>query len=124
MLEKAKERYFIETNDGSPKKLKYCVGGQWLESKTDKYMNCYNPSTGEVIALAPQCTPEEVESAIAAAAAAYPAWSDTPVSKRVQVLYKMKALLDEHLEELTHLLAFEEGKKWDIPIINHILCFP
>ena len=113
MLEKAKERYFIETGDGSPKKLKYCVGGKWLESKTDTYMNCYNPSTGEVIAQAPQCTPEEVESAIAAAAAAYPIWSETPVSKRVQVLYKMKTLLDEHLEELTHLLAFEEGKKWD-----------
>ncbi|MEN8780128.1 MAG: hypothetical protein ABF292_03390, partial [Desulfobacterales bacterium] len=66
MLEKKKERYFVN-NEGEagdvPKKLKYCVGGQWLESKTDKYMNCYNPSTGEVIALAPQCTADEVETA-------------------------------------------------------------
>ena len=87
-----------------PKKLKYCVGGQWRASKTDRYMPCHNPSTGEVIALAPQCTADEVESAIAAAKAAYPAWADTPVSKRVQVLFKMKALVDEHLEELTYLL--------------------
>ena len=50
-----------------PKKLKYCVGGQWLESKTDQYMDCYNPSTGEIIAKAPCCTAGEVESAIAAA---------------------------------------------------------
>ena len=44
---------------------------------------------------------------------AFPAWSDTPVGKRVQVLFRMKALMDEHLEELTFLLASENGKKWD-----------
>lgn len=112
----------------APKKLKYCVGGQWLESKTEHYMPCHNPSTGEVIALAPQCTADEVESAIAAAKAAYPAWSETPVSKRVQVLYKMKTLVDKHLEELTYLLAMEEGKKWeeamgDILKVNEVVEF-
>lgn len=111
-----------------PKKLKYCVDGQWLASKTDRYMPCHNPSTGEVIALAPQCTADEVESAIAAAKAAYPAWSDTPVSKRVQVLFKMKALVDKHLEELTYLLATEQGKKWeeamgDVLKVNEVVEF-
>jgi len=116
MLEKKKERYFVNSEAAEagdvPRKLKYCVGGQWLESKTDKYMNCYNPSTGDVIALAPQCTADEVETAVAAAKKAYPAWADTPASKRVQVLYRMKHLLDKHLEELTYLLAMENGKKW------------
>jgi malonate-semialdehyde dehydrogenase (acetylating)/methylmalonate-semialdehyde dehydrogenase len=96
-----------------PIKLKYCVGGKWLESKTSNYMDCYNPSTGEIIARAPQCTSEEVESAVLAAHAAYPAWADTPVSNRVQVLFRMKALVEKHLDELTFLLAREEGKKWD-----------
>ena len=82
------------------KKLPYYAAG-WKESKTAKYMDCYDPSTGEVIAQAPQCTTDEVEEAIAAAAAAFPAWSDTPPSKRVQVLFRMKALLDKHLDELT-----------------------
>ena len=59
-----------------------------------KYMPCYDPSTGAVIALAPQCTAGEVEEAIQAAANAFPGWRDTPVSKRVQVLFRMKALLD------------------------------
>lgn len=111
-----------------PKKLKYCVNGQWLESNTDKYMDCYNPSTGEVIALAPQCTVEEVESAVAAAQNAFPSWADTPVSKRVQVLYKMKALVDKHLEELTDLLCREEGKNWresmgDVLKVNEVVEF-
>ncbi len=47
-----------------PKKLKFCAGGEWIESKTDRYMDCYNPSTGEVIARAPQCTAEEIERTI------------------------------------------------------------
>jgi malonate-semialdehyde dehydrogenase (acetylating)/methylmalonate-semialdehyde dehydrogenase len=96
-----------------PLKLKYYLGGRWKESKTSMYMPCYNPSTGAVIAYAPQCTAEEVEGAIAAAAKAFPAWSDMPVGSRVQVLFKMKALVDKHLDELTYLLAMENGKKWD-----------
>ncbi len=95
------------------KKLKYCVGGEWLETKSGKYMDCYDPSTGKVIAQTPQCSAEEVESAVTAAQAAFPAWSDTPPNKRVQLLFKMKALLDEHLDELTLLLATENGKTWD-----------
>jgi malonate-semialdehyde dehydrogenase (acetylating) / methylmalonate-semialdehyde dehydrogenase len=97
----------------APRKLRYLVGGEWKESRTATYMNCYDPSTGEVIALAPQCTPSEVEEAVVAARAAFPAWADTPASKRVQVLYRLKALLDKHLEELTLLCAKEHGKVWD-----------
>ena len=112
----------------SPKKLKYCVGGKWLESKTKKYMDCYNPSTGEIIAKAPCCTQEEVESAVEAAKAAFPEWSDTPAAKRVQVLYRMKALVDEHLEELTYILCKEEGKNWtesmgDVLKVNEVVEF-
>jgi malonate-semialdehyde dehydrogenase (acetylating)/methylmalonate-semialdehyde dehydrogenase len=93
--------------------LRYWVNGKWHESQTARYMDCWNPSTGEVIAKAPQCTAEEVESAIAAARDAFPLWSKTPASKRVQVLFSMKALLDRHLDELTLLLATENGKVWD-----------
>ncbi|MEE4313290.1 MAG: CoA-acylating methylmalonate-semialdehyde dehydrogenase [Desulfofustis sp.] len=125
-------RYFVETDSGpvdpAPKKLKYHAGGQWLESKSDVFMDCYNPSTGTVIARAPQCTADEVEQVIAAAVAAYPAWSDTPVSKRMQVLFRMKHLVDAHLEELTHLLATEMGKAWqeamgDILKVNEVIEF-
>ena len=79
MVEKAKE-------------LQYFVNGKWKKSKTNKYMDCYNPSNGEIIAKTPCCIKEEVLSSINAAKKAFPAWADTPISKRVQVLYKMKAL--------------------------------
>lgn len=114
-------RYFCDESDypvdpisgERPVRLRYFANGQWHESKTAKYMPCYNPSTGAVIAYAPQCTVDEVESATQAAVGAFPAWSDTPVGKRVQVLFRMKALMEAHVNELTHLLAKEMGKKWD-----------
>jgi malonate-semialdehyde dehydrogenase (acetylating)/methylmalonate-semialdehyde dehydrogenase len=96
-----------------PIKVKYHAGGAWLESKTERFQPCYNPSTGALISFTPLCTADEVDRTIRAAAAAYPGWSNTPVTKRVQVLFRMKALIDKHLDELTYLCAFEEGKKWD-----------
>jgi malonate-semialdehyde dehydrogenase (acetylating)/methylmalonate-semialdehyde dehydrogenase len=84
-----------------------------VESKTQKYTDAYNPSTGEIVAKVPCCTKDEVEEAVSAARAAFPLWSGTPVIKRVQVLYKLRDLLIEHMDELTHLVAFENGKAWE-----------
>ena len=92
------------------KRMKYCVGGQWLDSKTDKWMEVTDSSTGEVIAEVPCCTTQEVESAIAAAHAAFPEWSATSLSKRTQMMFKWRNVLVEHLEELTVLCAKELGK--------------
>jgi malonate-semialdehyde dehydrogenase (acetylating)/methylmalonate-semialdehyde dehydrogenase len=93
--------------------LNYLVGGKWHDSTTDKYMDVYDPSRGEVIAQAPCCTEGEVQAAIQAAKDAFPAWSQTPVMKRAQVLYRFRDLLDSHLDELTRLVATENGKVWE-----------
>ena len=118
MSEQATSTYRVDDDSltspsEQPKRLPYCVNGEWLESSTETYMDCYNPSTGAIIAQAPQCTAEEVNSAVAAAKAAYPGWSNTPVVRRVQVLFKLKTLLEEHLDELTEILAREMGKAWE-----------
>ena len=94
----------------SIKRLRYCVNNEWRESKTAKYMPVMNPSTGEQIAEAPCCTQEEVDSAVEAAAAAFPGWRDTPIPTRIQLMFRFKQLLDQHLDELTVLLATENGK--------------
>lgn len=91
-------------------KLRPYINGNYVESKTEKYLDAYDPSTGEVVAKVPCCTEEEVEMAIAAAKAAFPGWSATPVIKRVQILYKVRDLLIEHMDELTELVARENGK--------------
>lgn len=97
---------------GDVKKLGYYVNGVFKESKTERYTDACNPSTGEITAKVPCCTSEEVEEAIAAAKAAFPGWSGTPVIKRVQILYKLRDLLIAHMDELTELVARENGKAW------------
>lgn len=94
------------------KQVKLFINGKFVESKTETYTDAFDPSTGEVIAKVPCCTADEVEEAIAAAKAAYPAWSATPVKKRVEILYKVRELLYEHMEELTMSVAVENGKNW------------
>ena len=88
----------------------YCVNGEWKDSKTDKWMDVTDSSTGEVIAQVPCCTVDEVEEAIAAAAAAFPAWSQTSISQRTQMMFKWRNVLVEHLDELTLLCSKELGK--------------
>lgn len=94
-------------------KLKYYAGGRYIESKTEHYNEVVNPSTGEVTALVPCCTKEEIEDVIAVAKKAYESWSKVPIVKRVQVLYKVRQLIEEHMDELTLLVAQEHGKVWD-----------
>ncbi|HEY5582881.1 MAG TPA: CoA-acylating methylmalonate-semialdehyde dehydrogenase [Ruminiclostridium sp.] len=93
-------------------KLNYFCNGESKVSKTLKYYDLHNPSTGEITGQSPCCTNEEVLEAIEAAKAAYPSWSATPPIKRAQVLYKVRDLLMEHMEELTMLVAQENGKIW------------
>lgn len=92
------------------KKLKLFINGRYVESRTKQYRDVYNPSTGEVTAQCPCCTQQEIEEAIAAAKAAFPGWSNTPAMKRAQILYRVRQLLIEHMEELTMLVAHENGK--------------
>lgn len=89
------------------------INGEFVSSSTTKLNNAYNPSTGEVIAKVPCCTEEEVNTAIDSAKEAYKSWSATPVIQRVQVLYRLRDLLMENLDELTRLVATENGKTWE-----------
>lgn len=93
-------------------KLKPFINNEFIESSAGKYMDVYDPSTGEVIAQAPCCTKEEVEKAIVSANEAFPCWRDTPILKRAQLFFKLKTLIDENMESLTMSVARENGKAW------------
>ena len=92
--------------------LKFFVNGEWRETRGGS-RPLVNPSTGEVTAAAPLCTTEEVDDAVNAAAQAFPAWRDTPVFKRVQIMFKFKQILDQHVGELATLLSTEMGKTYE-----------
>lgn len=92
--------------------LKPFINGKYKDSDAQKFMDIYNPSTGEIIAKTPCCTKDEVTEAVEAAKAAYPAWSDTPPHARAQLFYKLRTLIERDLEDLTMSVARENGKNW------------
>lgn len=94
------------------KKLKYYSNGKWHESSTQKYMDIYDPSMGKVIAQTPCCTEKEVSDTIVAADEAFKSWSQVPILKRVQVMFKFRDLVVEHFDELADILCRENGKTW------------
>jgi malonate-semialdehyde dehydrogenase (acetylating)/methylmalonate-semialdehyde dehydrogenase len=90
--------------------VKHLINGTEVSGSDDRYQDIFNPATGEVrgqVALASSTT---VEKAITAAEAAFPAWRDTTPSKRAQIMFRYKELLEKHAEEIDLLLTLEHGK--------------
>jgi malonate-semialdehyde dehydrogenase (acetylating) / methylmalonate-semialdehyde dehydrogenase len=86
------------------------IGGRWEERDGRDAEPVYNPATGEVVAETPLSTKEDVDRAVKQAEAAFPGWAATPVIERTRVLFRFKALLEEHFEELRDLVTLENGK--------------
>ena len=89
------------------------VNNQWLNSSTNEYLEVRNPATQEVIARTPLSTADEVARVAQAAAAALPDWRRTPVTERVQYLFKLKFALEENFESISRLITIECGKTLD-----------
>src|ERR1700675_1585670 len=85
-------------------------GGAWHKSSASEYSNVTNPATGEVIGRTPLSSKAEVDTVVQAAAAAFPSWRRTPAGERIQYLFKLKNLLEEHIDELAKLITLENGK--------------
>eukprot|EP00439_Symbiodinium_sp_Y106_P038252 s4940_g4.t1 len=90
--------------------LENFIGGSFVPSSATSTILVTNPATGEEIAQVPDGTAADVDQAAQAAAAAFPAWRDTPVKARAEVLFRFKALCEANLAELTALVVKEHGK--------------
>jgi malonate-semialdehyde dehydrogenase (acetylating)/methylmalonate-semialdehyde dehydrogenase len=86
------------------------IAGKWQEVASTEWQDVINPATGEAIARVPLSDAAEVAKAIEAAAAAYPAWRRTPPEDRIQPLFKLKQLLEDHIDELARIITQENGK--------------
>ena len=72
-----------------------------------------NPATGKVTRHVAMASQQTVESAIAAAEAAFPAWRNTPPAKRARIMFRFKQLLEEHADEIAAAITDEHGKVLD-----------
>ncbi len=86
------------------------ANGQWQKAQSPEYQDVINPATAEVLAKSPLSGLADVAAAVEAAAAAYPEWRRTPAEDRIQPLFKLKQLMEEHLDDFGRLITLENGK--------------
>jgi malonate-semialdehyde dehydrogenase (acetylating) / methylmalonate-semialdehyde dehydrogenase len=86
------------------------IGGKWVTSTSPAGVELANPATGEPLGQSPAGSAAEVDAAVQAAHAAFSSWRSVPAADRVQYLFKLKTLLEEHLDELARLITIENGK--------------
>jgi malonate-semialdehyde dehydrogenase (acetylating)/methylmalonate-semialdehyde dehydrogenase len=86
------------------------VGGRWQVSSATASIPVRNPATGDVLVAAPMSPAADVDKAVTAASDALSAWRRTPAGDRIQPLFRLKALLDQHFSELARIVTEECGK--------------
>ena len=86
------------------------VDGGPRDGSAPERLEVQDPSTGRVVGTVPAGTAEDVDAAVRAALAAFPAWSDTPAARRGELLHQAAGLVRDHREELAGQLTQEQGK--------------
>jgi malonate-semialdehyde dehydrogenase (acetylating)/methylmalonate-semialdehyde dehydrogenase len=87
----------------------FFIGGEWLRPKLVG-TPVYNPSTGDVIAECPAGGAAEVDAAVQAAAAAFPAWRDMPAIERARFLFRYRHLVEANFDHICSMVSLEHGK--------------
>lgn len=86
------------------------INGTLSAPQSATYINNYNPATGKVYSLIPDSDERDVQQAVEAAKAAFPAWSGTPAQKRSDILLKIANLITENLDTLAQAESMDNGK--------------
>jgi len=94
------------------KRLENFIDGTWRPSSAVEALNVLNPASAQVLAEVPLSPAEEVDAAAAAAQKAFPEWRRRPAGERIQPLFKLKALLEENLDDLARSVTNECGKTY------------
>ncbi len=92
------------------RRLKNYINGEWIDSKTEVFLDVENPGTGEIISQVPQGCKEDLDLAAAKAAEAFDEWRNFPAEKRIQYLFKMKTILENNADEIASICTMESGK--------------
>ncbi len=94
--------------------LQNYINGKWTSSKSKEALDVHNPANQEVISKVPfgEATAQDMNDAIELAHQAYLEWKDVPIMQRIQPLFKLKTLLENHKEEIAKLITEECGKTY------------
>lgn len=90
--------------------LHHFIGGQKVEGTSGRFLDVYNPNTGEVSAQTPLASGDEVRAAIASSALAFPEWAATNPQRRARVMFNFKRLIEDNMDDLAEMLSMQHGK--------------
>ena len=93
--------------------VKALIGGELVESKSEKFVDMLSPLTGEIVGQVPCMLEEEIDLAVQKAHEVYLSWRFTPIMTRTRVMLKYQALVKDNMEELATILCKESGKTFD-----------
>src|SRR3984885_16240416 len=96
--------------DRKLREVHHWINGRTVTGSSGRFGDVYNPASGEVQAKVALASVDEVDSAVAAAAAAFPAWSAQPALRRARVLFRFREIFERRLDEVAALLTSEHGK--------------
>ncbi|MEI6003002.1 CoA-acylating methylmalonate-semialdehyde dehydrogenase [Paraburkholderia bengalensis] len=99
-----------EADPGAVRVLGHFIDGRHVTSGTGQFAEVFDPAQGRVTARLPVASTAEVAAAVAAAKAAFPAWSETAALKRARLMFRFKELLEAHSDELAELITRDHGK--------------
>ena len=94
----------------APERISHWIGGRSVAGASGRQGDVYNPATGQVAKHVDFASAEEVDAAVVAARAAFPGWRATSLSKRTDILFKIRNLVDQRRHELAAHLTAEHGK--------------
>ncbi|MGI4762098.1 MAG: CoA-acylating methylmalonate-semialdehyde dehydrogenase [Janthinobacterium lividum] len=89
------------------------IAGQPSDTPAAALLDVVSPLSGRVISAMPLSSAADLDAAVKAAQAAFPAWSATPIKERVQIFYRYKTLLERDMQALADLVREENGKTFD-----------
>ena len=92
------------------KSLYHWISGEKLHQQSGKFGDVFDPATGDVVSRVPFGGVEEIAAAINAATDALPNWAATPPIQRARVMFRFKALIEEHMDDIAVLVSSEHGK--------------
>ncbi|GAA2120784.1 CoA-acylating methylmalonate-semialdehyde dehydrogenase [Actinomadura napierensis] len=93
-----------------PSEAVHWIGGAAHPGTGGRFGDVTDPATGAVTGRVPLASDADVEAAVAAAKAAFPAWRDTSLAKRTEILFRFRELLNARTDELAALITAEHGK--------------
>jgi malonate-semialdehyde dehydrogenase (acetylating)/methylmalonate-semialdehyde dehydrogenase len=99
-----------EAESRSTERVNHWIGGRRVAGTSGRRGPVYNPATGELAREVDFASTEDVDEAVRIAAAAFPAWRATSLSRRTEILFRIRNLVDQHRAEIAAHLTAEHGK--------------